>query len=102
MYCDCVNLATTTSLGGGDYGLAVSFGAKTMNYTFRRCYKLQGRIRIKNELSSFTDCFLNSCNASKSGDKLVVDYYRASSKTVDDLIKTKSAGGKIEKGKCRD
>ena len=100
MYCDCMNMTSTNSLGKD--GLAVSFGATTMNYTFRRCYKLQGRIQIKNKLTSFTECFFNSCNASESGKKLVVDYYKASASIINDLIATKSAGGKIEKGVCRD
>ena len=95
-----MNMTSTNSLGKD--GLAVSFGATTMNYTFRRCYKLQGRIQIKNKLTSFTECFFNSCNASESGKKLVVDYYKASASIINDLIATKSAGGKIEKGVCRD
>ena len=71
-----------------------------MNNTFRRCYKLKGTITIRNWLSSYTNCFLNSCNA--SGGVLKINYYKANKSQIDAIIATKSAGGKIEKGKCKD
>ena len=92
MYCDCYSLASTATSGTN-----ISFGVKTMNYTFRRCYKLKGAITIRNWLSSYTECFLNSCNA--SGGVLKINYYKANKNQIDAIIATKgAASSKIQKG----